>query len=54
MNAPFAGNISQRFSHVGEQISLDSALVPLIYTKHFDVKVAAPISIALFYNEAVK
>ena len=48
IRAPFAGNISQRFAHIGELISIGRPLVQLIDTKNLDVKIAAPISIAPF------
>lgn len=54
ITAPFAGNISQRFVHVGELITLGRPLVQLIDTKNLDIKIAAPISIAPFLKRGSK
>jgi len=54
IRAPFAGNISQRFAHIGELISIGRPLVQLIDTKNLDVKIAAPISIAPFLQRGSK
>ena len=54
IRAPFSGNISQRFAHVGELISIGRPLVQLIDTKNLDVKIAAPISIAPFLKRGSK
>ncbi|MFT5296486.1 MAG: RND family efflux transporter MFP subunit [Colwellia sp.] len=54
IKAPFAGNISQRFAHVGELISIGRPLVQLIDTKNLDIKIAAPISIAPFLQRGSK
>ncbi|MDO6446836.1 efflux RND transporter periplasmic adaptor subunit [Colwellia sp. 1_MG-2023] len=48
IKAPFSGNISQRFAHVGELITLGRPLVQLVDTKHLDIKVSAPLAIAQF------
>ncbi len=48
IKAPFSGNISERFVHVGELITVGRPLVKLIDTKHLDIKIAAPIAIAPF------
>ena len=49
--APFPGNISQRFAHVGELISVGRALVQLVDTHNLDIMIAAPISIAPFLKK---
>ena len=54
IKAPFAGNISQRFAHVGELITIGRPLVQLIDTKHLDIKIAAPIAIAPFLQRGSK
>lgn len=54
IRAPFTGNISQRFAHVGELISVGRSLVQLIDTKNLDIKIAAPISIAPFLQRGSK
>ncbi len=54
IKAPFSGNISQRFAHVGELISIGRPLVQLIDTKNLDIKIAAPISIAPFLQRGSK
>jgi len=54
IKAPFSGNISQRFVHVGELISIGRPLVQLIDTKNLDIKIAAPISIAPFLKKGSK
>ena len=54
IRAPFSGNISQRFAHVGELISIGRPLVQLIDTKNLDIKIAAPISIAPFLQRGSK
>jgi RND family efflux transporter MFP subunit len=54
ITAPFSGNISQRFAHVGELISIGRPLVQLIDTKNLDIKIAAPISIAPFLQRGSK
>lgn len=46
--APFTGNISQRFAHVGELITQGRPLVQLVDTTHLDIKVSAPLAIAEF------
>lgn len=46
--APFSGNISERFAHVGELISIGRPLVQLVDTYNLDIKIAAPIAIASF------
>ncbi|TPH13951.1 efflux RND transporter periplasmic adaptor subunit [Litorilituus lipolyticus] len=46
--APFTGNISQRFAHEGELITLGRPLVQLVDTQNLDIKVAAPLTIAPF------
>lgn len=52
--APFTGNISQRFAHVGELISVGRSLVQLVDTNHLDIMIAAPISIAPFLQKDAK
>ncbi len=54
IKAPFAGNISKRFVHVGELIAVGRPLVQLIDTKNLDIKIAAPISIAPFLKKGSK
>jgi len=54
IKAPFAGNISQRFVHVGELITIGRPLVQLIDTKNLDIKIAAPISIAPYLKRGNK
>lgn len=54
IKAPFSGNISQRFAHVGELISIGRPLIQLIDTKNLDIKIAAPISIAPFLKRGSK
>ena len=51
IKAPFSGNISKRFVHVGELIAIGRPLVQLIDTKNLDIKIAAPISIAPFLKK---
>jgi len=46
--APFSGNISERFAHVGELISIGRPLVQLVDTYNLDIKIAAPIAIASY------
>ncbi|MFT5758629.1 MAG: multidrug efflux system membrane fusion protein [Alteromonadaceae bacterium] len=46
--APFNGNISERFVHVGELISIGRPLVQLVDTNNLDIKIAAPIAIASY------
>lgn len=48
IKAPFSGNISQRFAHLGELITLGRPLIQLVDTKHLDIKVSAPLAIAQF------
>lgn len=52
--APFSGNISQRFAHVGELITIGRSLVQLVDTNNLDIMVAAPISIAPFLKKDAK
>lgn len=52
--APFSGNISQRFVHIGELITVGRPLVQLIDTEHLDIKIAAPLSIAPFLERGNK
>jgi RND family efflux transporter MFP subunit len=54
IKAPFSGNISKQFVHVGELISIGRPLVQLIDTKNLDIKIAAPISIAPFLKKGSK
>lgn len=54
ISAPFSGNISQRFAHVGELIVAGRSLIQLVDTKNLDIKVAAPISIAPFLKKDAK
>jgi len=54
IKAPFSGNISQRFVHVGELIAIGRPLVQLIDTKNLDIKIAAPLSIAPFLKRGSK
>jgi len=54
IKAPFTGNISQRFAHVGELITIGRPLVQLIDTKNLDIKIAAPLSIAPFLKRGSK
>jgi len=54
IKAPFSGNISKRFVHVGELIAIGRPLVQLIDTKNLDIKIAAPISIAPFLKKGSK
>ena len=51
IKAPFAGNISERFAHVGELISVGRSLVQLVDTENLDIKIAAPITIAPFLEQ---
>jgi len=48
IKAPFTGNISQRFAHVGELITLGRPLVQLVDTNNLDIKISAPLSIARY------
>jgi RND family efflux transporter MFP subunit len=54
IKAPFTGNISKRFVHVGELIAVGRPLVQLIDTKNLDIKIAAPISISPFLKKGSK
>jgi len=54
IKAPFSGNISERFAHVGELISVGRPLVQLVDTNNLDIKIAAPISIASFLEADAK
>ncbi len=54
IKAPFTGNISERFVHVGELITVGRPLVQLIDTKNLDIKIAAPIAIAPFLKRGSK
>jgi RND family efflux transporter MFP subunit len=54
IKAPFTGNISQRFAHVGELITQGRPLVQLVDTKHLDIKVSAPLAIARFIKGNTK
>ena len=51
ITAPFSGNISQRFAHVGELISIGRPLVQLVDTNSLDIMIAAPIAIAPFLKK---
>jgi RND family efflux transporter MFP subunit len=46
--APFSGNISQRFTNIGEFVTRGKPLVQLVDTTHLDIKISAPLSIASF------
>lgn len=48
ITAPFTGNISQRFAHIGELITQGRPLVQLVDTIHLDIKISAPLAIASF------
>lgn len=48
ITAPFSGNISQRFTNIGEFVTRGRPLVQLVDTAHLDIKVSAPLSIASF------
>ena len=48
IKAPFSGNISQRFAHIGELITQGRPLVQLVDTVHLDIKISAPLAIANF------
>lgn len=48
IKSPFTGNISQRFAHIGELITLGRPLVQLVDTRHLDIKISAPLAIAQF------
>ena len=52
--APFSGDISQRFVHVGELIPVGRSLVQLVDTNNLDIMIAAPISIAPFLKKDAK
>jgi RND family efflux transporter MFP subunit len=52
--APFSGNISEQFAHIGELITLGRPLVQLTDTKNLDITIAAPISIAPFLERGQK
>jgi RND family efflux transporter MFP subunit len=54
VKAPFTGNISQCFAHVGELITLGRPLVQLVDTKHLDIKVSAPLAIAQYIQADVQ
>lgn len=54
IKAPFSGNISERFVHVGELITIGRPLVQLIDTKNLDIKIAAPLSIAPYLKRGNK
>jgi RND family efflux transporter MFP subunit len=51
IKAPFTGNISERFAHVGELISVGRPLVQLVDTENLDIQIAAPISIAPYISQ---
>jgi len=55
IKAPFSGNISQRFAHIGELVTVGRPLIQLVDTKHLDIQVSAPLAIARFLeaNEQV-
>lgn len=48
IKAPFSGNISQRFAHLGALITVGSPLLQLVDTTHLDIKIAAPLSISRY------
>ncbi|WDE07156.1 efflux RND transporter periplasmic adaptor subunit [Thalassomonas viridans] len=52
--APFSGNISERFAHLGELIEVGRPLVQLVDTQHLDIRVAAPIAIASYLQDDAK
>lgn len=54
IKAPFAGNISQRFANLGELVSPGRPLLQLVDTKHLDIRIAAPLSIAPYLKSANK
>jgi len=54
ITAPFSGNISQRFAHIGELITQGSPLVQLVDTTHLDIKISAPLAIASFIKKDAK
>ena len=54
ITAPFSGNISQRFAHIGELITQGRPLVQLVDTTHLDIKISAPLSIASFIKADAK
>ena len=54
IKAPFTGNISQQFVHVGELIAIGRPLVQLVDTKNLDIKISAPLSIAPFLKRGNK
>ena len=54
IEAPFDGNISERFAHIGELITVGRPLVQLVNTQDLDVQVAAPISIAPYLTTNTK
>jgi len=54
ITAPFTGNISQRFAHVGELITQGRPLVQLVDTTHLDIKISAPLVIAEFIKANAK
>ncbi|GAA0821644.1 efflux RND transporter periplasmic adaptor subunit [Colwellia asteriadis] len=52
--APFSGNVSEQFAHVGELITIGRPLLQLTDTKNLDVSIAAPIAIAPFLTRGQK
>ncbi len=50
IKAPFSGSISQRFVSVGQLITQGSPIVQLVDTRHLDIQVAAPLTIAQFLH----
>lgn len=54
ITAPFSGNVSERFSHVGELITTGRPLIQLVNTKNLDIKIAAPLNIAPYLTRDAK
>ena len=52
--APFNGNVSARFAHVGELISIGQPLVQLVDTHNLDIQIAAPLAIASFLQPGAR
>ncbi|GLX80149.1 hemolysin D [Thalassotalea insulae] len=50
IKAPFSGSISQRFVNLGQLITRGSPIVQLVDTKHLDIQIAAPLTIAQFID----
>ncbi|PHS16425.1 MAG: efflux transporter periplasmic adaptor subunit [Kangiella sp.] len=50
IRAPFDGQVNQRMAQLGEYITVGSPLVQFVDPNTLDIRIAAPLSVALFLN----